>query len=543
MKLWGKVGVLAAGACMALPAQASDKQDFPACDGRMQPGRKDDGMRGEPSRTPYEVSFGSRADRIAVCTRALANPRLLPTQTLRRAHLLRARAAAYLGAGDTAKALADLDSAEAATADRAGDPFHQRSMTVSLNLLRAFAYAQSDDMAKAIVLARSAMEARPYSLQVQKAGAIILQAARPIGVPSPSPWISVTRLDPDAATAALSSEDEVGNFAAVLALRPNITLTWPTKPLQPFALVARAPEAMQLLASMAVQLDTAYARAATDDPAGARRDLAEVRVNMAAGRPSPVDGQFAETASSTAKAIDGYVDMRSRQIEARIAVAEARYSDAIGALIAAPMPHDAATIELLTVLKAKLPARDAGLLPDVSPFHDELKRKRREELGRDVSTALLAPETPRGVIDYERARPNILGALIGGALSMGTTLLGGIDRTDGFRSISNPDGTTKVEFIGNTPSASLVQEMTLLRAAEITRSAGKPAFVIVKRQDYSRMLTTTRHGMTISSVPTGFKTELTIRFLDTAGDEHAFDALAIIDALGPLYYEEKQAKG
>jgi hypothetical protein len=131
--------------------------------------------------------------------------------------------------------------------------------------------------------------------------------------------------------------------------------------------------------------------------------------------------------------------------------------------------------------------------------------------------------------------------LVGGALSFGTSLLGGIDRTDGFRTKANPDGTTKVEFIGNTPSSALVQEMTLLRAAEVARAAGKPAFVIVERSDYTRRMTTSRGGVPISSVAQGFKTELTIRPVDAGVEpERALDAVTIIDTLGPLYYEEKQ---
>lgn len=129
-------------------------------------------------------------------------------------------------------------------------------------------------------------------------------------------------------------------------------------------------------------------------------------------------------------------------------------------------------------------------------------------------------------------------------MSLGTSLLGGIDRTDGFRSTVNPDGTTKVEFLGNTPSAAVVQEMTLLRAAELVKAAGKPAFIITDRSDFTRTMRTMRGGMEISSAPAGFKTELTIRFLDAAaGDASAFDALAVIDALGPLYYEERKAAG
>ena len=92
------------------------------------------------------------------------------------------------------------------------------------------------------------------------------------------------------------------------------------------------------------------------------------------------------------------------------------------------------------------------------------------------------------------------------------------------------------------PSAALVEEMTLLRAAEVMRAAGKTNFVIVERKDYSRRLVSSQYGVETSSVPTGFKTELVIRPIDAAADATgALDAVAIIDALGPLYYEAQPA--
>ena len=546
MKFRAKWGLLVAGMFMAVPAQASDKKDFSECDGRVHPGRQEDGMRGEASRASHAVPIAFSANVAEACTRALASPRLLSTQTLRRAHLLRARAAAYLGAGDTSKALFDLDMAETAAAGLVGDRFYQRSMGASLKLLRAIALARSGDMASAVPLAHAAMEARPYSLQVQQTASAILQAARPIGTPSPSPWLSMIRLEPDAAMMALISEAAVGNSAGVLAFRPAVSVTWPTATVQQVSLLfARSAESSQMLSAVNVSLHTAYARAATGDAAGARRDVAEVRAKIAATRalPSAAKGQVLEMLSAANAALDRYIDGRAGQIEARIAVAEGRHEDAISALIAGPMLRDGVTLELLTALKATVPEKQAAMVPDLAPLRDELSQKQLALLGKIASDVLIAPETPRAVVDYEQARPDILGALLSGALTMGTSLLGGVSRTDGFRSTPNPDGTMKVEFIGNTPSASLVQEMTLLRAAEITRAAGKPDFVIVDRKDFSRRLATSQYGREISSVPMGFKTDLTIRFADanTEGGR-AFNAVAIIDALGPFYYEGKRAE-
>lgn len=543
MTIRGKIALLALGVAVALPAQASDKRDFEACDGRIHPGKQDDGMRGEASRSGYSFFGAARGTDIAACDRALASPRLLPTQTLRKAHLLRARAAALLQDGDATAAIADLDLAEATAAGFSGDRFYQRSMGVSLSLLRALALTQSGKAEDAAALARSTIEARPYSLQVQNGAAEILQASRSLADASPSPWLSVARLEPNAAVSAVINEAELGNHASALKLSEGVTLTWPTGALKPYSLMARDPETVGLLSSVIVSLHTAYARAATGDPAGARKDLATLQEKAAPAMATPADAQATTFQSPAREALQKYIELRTRQIEARVAVAEGRTSDAISALVGASMPRDAATIELLNALRAALPPKDALAAPDVAPFMKDFSEQRSKDLTAIIPSLLIAPETPRAVVDYERARPNILGALIGGALSMGTSLLGGIDRTDGFRSTANADGTTKVEFIGNTPSAALVQEMTLLRAAELAKAAGKPAFVIVDRKDFSRTMQTTQYGSVVSSVPTGFKTELTVRFVDEGVDAaRALGTVQILDSLGPLYYEEKKKK-
>lgn len=536
----GKAIMALLGALAATPAAASDKTDFESCDGRMHPGRQQDGLRGFVGAPRFRLAQSPDAV-VAACTRALASPRLLPTQTLRRAHLLRARAAAHLRLGRPDAALQDLKEAEAAASAIAGDRFFQRSMGVSFQLLRAIALVQSGDTAAALPFARAAMEARSYALEVQQVAASVLQLVRSGDGSSPSPWLQMVRLDPDAGATALIKEAEAGNFTGVLDLRKKIEPAWPAERLKPFALAVREGAGAQFLSAVIVSLHVAYARAATGDADGAQRELANVRTHVDAARPAPADGQPAGLVGTPFAAVDKYVEARSRQIQARIAVAQGRPSEAISALIASPMPRDAATVELLKALRAAVPAKDAALVPPVTPFEKESSDSRREALAHVIPAALIAPETPRALVDYEKARPNILGALIGGALSMGTSLLGGIQRTDGFRETAQADGTTKVEFIGNTPSAPVVQEMTLLRAAEVTRAAGKPAFVIAGRKDYARRLATMQYGMEVSSIPTGFKTELTIRPVE-AGTPGALDAVAIIDALGPLYYEAAPAK-
>ena len=236
-------------------------------------------------------------------------------------------------------------------------------------------------------------------------------------------------------------------------------------------------------------------------------------------------------------------EQRLRQLDLRLAQVEGRMADAKALALSGALPMDAGTAEIFTALNAALPVKERLPAIDLSTSAKAGESSTRLQLRSLAALALVAPETPRTVIDYNKSRPNILGALVGGALSMGTSLLGGIDRTDGFRSTQQTDGTIKVEYVGNTPSEPLVQEMTLLRAAETARAAGKWGFLIARRADYTRYMVTSQYGAEISRVPTGHKTELFIRYLDEGEDPvRGFSAIGLIDALGPLYYEDKPAK-
>lgn len=57
------------------------------------------------------------------------------------------------------------------------------------------------------------------------------------------------------------------------------------------------------------------------------------------------------------------------------------------------------------------------------------------------------------------------------------------------------------------------------------------------RKDYEQILTRWISGTPIERTLVGYKTELTVRLLDDAASEpDALDAVAVIDALGPVYY-------
>lgn len=517
---------------MASAAHAGVSEDFAGCDGLMKPKSKDDGMRGVASLPGYSFSgsAGSPQTTIAACTRALTGGNLLPTQTIRRAHLLRARAAAKLRMGAVAEAVGDLDEAERAIASARGERFFDRSLGASLDLLRALATAQSGDPVAALPLADKAVAARPFALPLQLVAAMIRDAARSVDPKVPHEWDAIVHLDTTLGPSLIQLEASRGHFDGVLRIAELAPLAvaeqGDTKESDVLASLGRQGQA--LLSAARAGHHLAYAHAAKGRPADARTALEQAQATYARLTGAPVV-PAATVATDAAKPKDLFADRR-RMIEARIALAEGRVDEA-DKLAASPLPFGAEAIDLKAAIFAARDTKTVSVSPAAAAFE-------YAKLGQLADALLIAYESPRLVIDYQKSKPNVLAALVGAAFSMGTTLLQGVPKTSGFKETANPDGTITVEYLGSTPSATMVQEMTLLRAAEVTRATGKPGFALATRRDFTRYMTATQYGAVLSRTPAGHKTELVIRLLDTPEGARAtgFETAAVIDGLGPLYY-------
>lgn len=527
-------------------AYAGDTEDFAACDGLKKPKRSDDGMRGVASIEGYNQFsnvFGPPARKstrkVAACDFALKHDRLLPTHELRRAHLLRARAAAQIDLRNYDLALADLDQAIALVEPKRSDPFFARSMGVSLDMMRAVATAGMGESEAAARIADAAAAHRPYAVQVQTAAHVMRQAASTHGDQAAFDH-QLLKLEPKSAYQIVLAEYKAGNFARVSEMARGIPMPLGQAEAGSTTEVAsRLKVDNNLITALAMRLAVAYSDAATGDPASARAHIAAVRTRL--GMDDEAQAAAGSSPAVTKMLADKVATPLIALAEARLLLADEGPAAALDSVTGVKLPVSAATSDLFAAMRDKAQGIEGLVIPEIAAAPIEKKSPDwiLGRLGDLADSLLIAPETERKLIDYKKSRPNILGALVGGAFSLGTSLLGGIDRLSGFRSTPQDDGSVKVEYVGNTTSGPVVQEMTLLRAAELAREADKPGFVIEERRDYQRYMAMTQYGIERSRTLSGYKTELTIRLVDSLDSASAaFDAVQVIDDLGPLYYGE-----
>ncbi|MFB0612955.1 hypothetical protein [Aurantiacibacter poecillastricola] len=540
--------ILLAGAlALAVPqvALAGDSEDFAGCDGMRKPKRDEDGMRGMANQTDYgrlRISHeGAPARVIAYCTGVLQGDRIRDHQSLRRAHVLRARAAAYIQTGAPAHALGDIAEARLNVADRSDDPFFQRSMGLSLDLLEAVALAQSGDAERAGEIARAAKAERPYALQVQ----LVANQLENFAEVEYGPSHGLMKIHPSVRQQSITSLVARGEFAAAIAQGEEEGLfAAPPTAEGEAALAALLGEGggeralLNFVSDIVTRAHLAYALAATGE-----LDRAQSLVEQLRAMQDPGSGNAAVANVMAVLLKSEPMNNPIALAEARLAIATGDASRAAALMAASNFGESAMTRDLQAAFSELEPSQENAAdtqiaAPELRVSSPDMQRS-TDHLRRLAYPLLFPPETVRSVIDYERSRPNILGAVVGGVLTMGTSLLGGIDRLAGFRSTANEDGTITVEFAGDTISGPMVQEMTLLRAAELASEAEMPYFEIVQRQDSMRYMVQTQYGVEINRVPTGFKTVLVVRFHEDAeASDFLLNAVGVIDSLGPLYYEE-----
>lgn len=170
-----------AGALLLFWISPARAQDFAACDGFPDPGKKSDGIvkgtmlwglvsTSADIRQQSDPAFGEKG--IAACDAALANPLLKPDFVVRRIHLLQLKALHQIAAGKTDVALVTLDAAQAIPLEPAG--LRAKGLGLAAMALRALALSALDRHDQARALIGEVAAARPYAPSVQRLAGLLI---------------------------------------------------------------------------------------------------------------------------------------------------------------------------------------------------------------------------------------------------------------------------------------------------------------------------------------------------------------------------------
>ena len=563
-------GALAALAIVvaAGPAGAKGPNFFSLCDGYGVPTDAGDGMTKEAKGffglfRPLGSAGNTRRTTpslgrtgVMACDAALADARLDAKHWMRKVSLIRARALHSLAAGDDAQALIDLDRAEAAAQER-DDPFYRRSLGLGIRVIRAYALRRTGRTEEARELAAAILAERPYNRQI--ALAVLAVAGDESAEIGGEPVVrAIARLEPRAIDTIFLDAFGKGDFAQVIALYPQLSAPVPTADIGVARYLARAQDAkaraMELFYGAERRARYAYALAAAGKSEQAVREIEAARAYLAANTPavppappadvkekgSARDKRMAETMVAGAGKVAALaVDEWRKFIDWRSAVQGGATPPTLNQIAASPLPATGAHLDLLRLLKAK-GAGGAELDAAIGVIERKLQAA---ETPRDAEARLLFASLPHAEIErkvnaFRKANSAFVGYLWGGV--------------SGFKTRGGEDGgDVTVEYVGEKSSATVVEEMALLRAADMARERGRSGLVIKERSDYERTTNTIYMGSVIRSDPNGHSTRLVVEFVDRANPPEVYrstpwrvlDAGKIIESLSPTYVEPEAPAG
>jgi hypothetical protein len=474
---------------------------------------------------------------LAACSAALASPDLDPKNWMRRTSLLESRAAHLLAAEDAKAALVELDAAASALPSAIHPGERARSVSLSMNLLRALALAKTGDSAGAVRLIEQAADARPWSDHIQQVAASIRNTIP--GGSAAGLRIAERRflLDEDQRESLARARQAAGDFTGAVAdwrqVKPAVI--GPTTVLVPMrgVIVNGQPGWPITMIDPARVGTAALAAAFAGDGATARRWIAEAEAAAAAATapasptlPKGISGPEFPTVDKVAQAAE--LARYAALVEAAIVYQSGDVTAAraavtrIGQVPSAPAAAQAiASITGgITDADTVRPTVDTRLLFAVLPRYE----------GADALPVASSDDPMRSF-------------LIGGAVNErkpsrnGYSGGGNFFKASGFKSKPMKDGRgITITFIGDASSNYAVEEMALLRAVELAQGAGQAGFIILDKRDYSRTVTVTYGGSPIGDVqPAGYQTELDGAFADGNAGGRVIGTEPLLAALGPFY--------
>ncbi len=566
--------VLAAAAATALLALAPDRAsaasstDFSWCDGYGLPSGAGDGMTSYAMvlgifnppgyGTTDKGSAGFGAQGVMACDAALADTEhLKPIHWMRKVSLLRARALHRLETGDAKGALADLDLARAAVADP-DDRYYARSLGLGADFVRAYALRRSGDGPAAVALAVKTAALRPYNRQ-SPSSALIAMGPAASDKEVEAQMRAYARLNPQVVDDLLRWHLERDRWA-------DVVLDWgqlaPPKTRSRVRLgsvagydVERVDHATNEAFWLTRGTVYAYALAALDRPAEARAALQAVRARFekAVETPPPdpvakpeVENQrlkLADTNAKLKKEGEAALEQWGRLIELRAQVAEGKLDAVAEDLKLVPLPSSRMTSELKATL-ARRQAEKAGpsaASPPPPPM---------------VSPAVPAPANDATVSRLFKSLPDAESAKRIAAYKTSSSSIWRMSQ-DGFKSREGAatagaegEDIQSISYRGERTSQTIVEELALLRAADLARQSGKHGFVVLGRQDVRHTISQTYYGTVLRTDPDGYETTLDVVFVDPANLPARFkdapwrviDADDVWNSLSPIYVPASETK-
>jgi hypothetical protein len=249
-------------------------------------------------------------------------------------------------------------------------------------------------------------------------------------------------------------------------------------------------------------------------------------------KPDKLAGIRTAIYAEATKAAGAAIDQWSEPVEMRLRLAEGRSAEVRSELAGRTLPKNGASLDLLETLRAAAPKTTDADFPELAAMRAALQPQ-AVGYGKDLETlfdSLPETETPGRIAKYKRAKSDFAGYLWGGV--------------SGFKIKEHPDeGYTTVQFVGEASSGSIVEELALLRAADLALNAGRRGLIIVDRRDYQRTQNTMMYGTVLRSDPIGYESSLDVVLVDPDNlpDRYkdvkwrVIDAGAVREQLGQVY--------
>jgi hypothetical protein len=524
----GLEGALLAFALSAAPAMAAEPSFWVKCDGMRRPEGAAEvaarigavvfsaGLLGLPENSRSEPA-ASGAEGVAACTEALASPDL-GSLWARRVSLLQARARHHAEANDLDAALTDLEATSGASAGHVDEVSYGRSFGLSTQLFKAAILMKRGRFDEGEVLAAKAADERPYAIQVQTLAADLLALDPHWTAAKDRLWVRLGRLNPDR-LASLADLREWGPDQAAAAD------AWEAVLAHMDGLVAderRYFSAESFDADRTRKSDTALAiplvvarTAAAEARAGHRERSEALIARFAALKPPAIDP----------KARRGELERQSREA----ALTEARIVQGRDYIAAAEIFNlktagqaDEAANKVRTT--ARIPVY--GGAPDLVALGgrqsaEDLTAKIRENQRTDRLAKL-------AVTQYAQALPPLEAAVKPSAYASE-----GLFRRTGFSDDEIKTGGRTIRYTGIL-AESAVEELMLMRAAQLAKDSGVKGFVIVDRRNYRRT-ETVRNAYSSTTYSAGFRSEADVKFAVPGSGWQVFDADQVWADLAPYY--------